>query len=127
MLRKVALTSLLISICFPCSYAQSIKFTPIPADSSYQGNPACYVACYSNNKQDSVYYVGTSDNKNIYFHGLVLVGGKYSGDICKPTGYENADISADSSFKKLCNDKIGSCKGTECWAGGDTGGFFIHE
>ncbi len=41
-----------------------------------------------------------------------------------PTHVENPDISALQSFKELCSHQVPSCKDMECWAGGDTGGWF---
>ena len=38
----------------------------------------------------------------IYVMGQVRVPGSYSGRICLPKNYEEADISAEPEFEKLC-------------------------
>lgn len=90
----------------------------LPTDNSYTQAPGCYIACYSH--KAGIYAVSST----IYVMGQVRVGGEYKGRVCQPDGYQNQDISAMSSFKKLCSRKITSCKNIECWAGGDTGGWF---
>ncbi|OCH97479.1 hypothetical protein A8135_02885 [Legionella jamestowniensis] len=94
------------------------KPASLPTDNSYTGVPGCYIACYSHNK--GVYPVSAS----IYVMGQIRVKGQYQGRICQPEGYVNKDISAASQFKQLCSEKIPSCNHIECWAGGDTGGWF---
>ncbi|CEK10424.1 hypothetical protein [Legionella hackeliae] len=90
----------------------------LPTDNSYTSAPGCYIACYSHTK--GVYPVSPT----IYVLGQVRVKGQYQGRICQPDGFANQDISAMSQFKQLCSEKISSCKNIECWAGGDTGGWF---
>ncbi|WED44557.1 hypothetical protein [Legionella cardiaca] len=90
----------------------------LPTDNSYTDAPGCYIACYSHFK--GVYPVAPS----IYVMGQIRVKGQYLDRICQPEGYVNRDISAADSFKQLCSQKIASCKEIECWAGGDTGGWF---
>lgn len=91
----------------------------LPTNNDYKDNPGCYVACYSRDKASGVYTVGN----NIYVNGQVRVAGSYKGRICTPTGYETKDISQEDSFHVLCA-KISTCTNNQCWAGGDTGGWF---
>ena len=77
--------------------------------------PGCYVACYSNHA--GVYQVDAYG-----VHGLLRVPGSYEGTVCQPQGHVHTDISANASFKDLCNQAFDNCHGG-CWAGGDTGGF----
>jgi len=95
-------------------------FQPVilPTVNDYTATPGCYVACYSHNTEGAVYSVGS----NIFVKGQVRVRGEYNGRICIPTDTEGVDISADQYFKDLCNESIPSC--INCWAGGDTGGWF---
>lgn len=95
--------------------------TVLPTANQFIGEPGCYVACYSRNPQQSVYSVGGG----IHVMGQVRVPGSYDGKICRPQDYEQADISAEESFKQLCADNLPEvCEGNSCWAGGDTGGWF---
>lgn len=97
----------------------------LPVANAWLGARGCYVACYSH--EAGVYDVG-----EFGVHGLVRVPGAYpvsvasnfpDDRVCRPRGFERADISALRAFKELCNRNIPSCHGG-CWAGGDTGGFF---
>lgn len=92
----------------------------LPTRNAYRGVPGCYLACYSRDRTGAVYSVGGG----IQVMGQVRVPGRYQGRICRPEGYEKADISALGKFKSLCNGAISSCKDSGCWAGGDTGGWF---
>lgn len=92
----------------------------LPTINLYKGNPGCYIACYSHQKENGIYSVGD----NIYVLGQVRVAGKYNERVCEPTNYAGKDISADATFKTICTEKIPSCVGNHCWAGGDTGGWF---
>lgn len=92
----------------------------LPTINLYKGNPGCYIACYSHQKENAIYSVGN----NIYVLGQVRVAGKYNIRVCEPTNYAGKDISADVTFKTICTEKIASCAGGHCWAGGDTGGWF---
>ncbi|KTD18550.1 Uncharacterised protein [Legionella lansingensis] len=94
------------------------KDVSLPTDNSYTAAPGCYIACYSHSK--GVYSVSPT----IYVMGQIRVRGQYKERICQPEGYFNQDISAADKFKQLCSQKIKSCKNIECWAGGDTGGWF---
>lgn len=91
----------------------------LPTNNDYKNNPGCYIACYSRDKSNGIYSVGD----NIYVHGQVRVAGTYKGRMCVPTGYETKDISTEDSFKVQCA-KISTCSNNQCWAGGDTGGWF---
>ncbi|RUR12626.1 hypothetical protein [Legionella sp. km772] len=90
----------------------------LPTDNSYTDSPGCYIACYSHNP--GVYAVGPS----IYVMGQIRVKGSYVNRICQPAGFLNQDISKAFSFKQLCSEKISTCTPNNCWAGGDTGGWF---
>jgi hypothetical protein len=94
----------------------------VPVVDKVKEGSSCHLACYSHNEQ-ALYPVGG----NIYVNGLVKVSGRYSGRICLPSGAEDQDISAMQSFKDLCEKKVLSCAQGDCWAGGDTGGFFGHH
>lgn len=91
----------------------------LPTINSYGYSPGCYVACYSKDKQGSVYSIG----HDMYAMGQVRVNGLYIGRICQPQGYFFKDISNVSSFKKLCSKTLPGCTGNKCWADGDTGGW----
>jgi len=93
----------------------------LPTINDFIGSPGCYIACYSREEKNSIYSVGGG----IYVMGQVRVPGSYSGRICLPKNYEEADISAEPEFKNLCARSLPqACKGDSCWAGGDTGGWF---
>jgi len=93
----------------------------IPTVNLYKGMPGCYIMCYSHQAEQSIYSVGDS----IYTFGQVRIAGKYTAHrICEPTNYAGKDISADPIFKTICTEKISTCAGGHCWAGGDTGGWF---
>ena len=99
-----------------------INFTEklLPTINLYKGSPGCYIACYSHQRENAVYPV----DGNIYVLGQVRIAGKYNNRICEPTNYAGKDISRDATFKTICTEKIKSCEGNHCWAGGDTGGWF---
>lgn len=93
----------------------------LPTNNDFAQAPGCYVLCYSHSNTSGAIYPISDDT---YAYGQVRVPGSYVGRICKPTGYENVDISGLDTFKALCENKIPSCKNNRCWAGGDTGGWF---
>ena len=92
----------------------------LPVDNFYRYSPGCYIACYSKNPNGSVYGVG----QGYYVKGMVRVNGLYVGRICQPQGFFFKDISTMSRFSDLCQKRIKACKGDNCWAGGDTSGWF---
>lgn len=92
--------------------------TFLPTDNSYAEAPGCYIACYSH--KPGVYSVGP----DISVMGQIRVKGTYVKRICQPDGYQNLDISKSEQLKGLCSEKIEACRGANCWAGGDTGGWF---
>ena len=92
----------------------------LPTMNLYKGSPGCYIACYSHHRENAIYSVDSS----IYVLGQVRIAGKYKNRICEPTNYTGKDISGDAIFKTICTEKIKSCEGNNCWAGGDTGGWF---
>lgn len=97
------------------SYQEKI----LPTVNRYQGKDGGYIAIYSHNVVRGVYSVGGG----IYVIGQIRLQGKYIGRIFYPAGYEEQDISAAEQFKQLADDTFESCQG-DCWAGGDTGGWF---
>ena len=92
----------------------------LPTVNLYKGSPGCYIACYSHQRENSVYSIGD----NIYVMGQVRVAGRYARRVCEPTNFAGKDISANDVFKTICAEKIDVCKSAHCWAGGDTGGWF---
>ncbi|STY29263.1 Uncharacterised protein [Legionella wadsworthii] len=90
----------------------------LPTDNSYTLSPGCYIACYSHHQ--GIYSVA----QDIYVMGQIRVPGQYQARICQPSGFKGMDISRMSQFKLLCSEKIDTCKNNQCWAGGDTGGWF---
>lgn len=91
----------------------------LPTRNLFLGSPGGYIACYSHHQPSSVYGVGGG----IYVMGQLRIPGHYHGRLFHPNGYINKDISAASKFKALCTTTFPACRG-ECWAGGDTGGWF---
>ena len=92
----------------------------LPTVNLYKGAQCCYIACYSRRPEHAVYSVGD----DIYVIGQVRIAGKYAARICEPTNFSGKDISAEPIFKTICSDKVSGCEGNQCWAGGDTGGWF---
>ncbi len=92
----------------------------LPTINLYKGSPGCYVACYSQHGEQAVYPI----DDHIYVLGQVRVAGKYNGRRCDPINFENKEITQDPTFKTLCKDRIPACADGQCWAGGDTGGWF---
>lgn len=91
----------------------------LPTVNRYQSNNGGYIAIYSHNASQGVYSVGDG----IYVIGQIRLQGKYIGIIFHPTGYEGQYISATEDFKQLADETFSACQG-DCWAGGDTGGWF---
>lgn len=91
----------------------------LPTVNRYQGKDGGYIAVYSHNSVSGVYSIGG----DIYVIGQIRLKGKYIGRIFHPAGYEGQDISAAEEFKQLADETFESCQG-DCWAGGDTGGWF---
>ncbi|WP_367607125.1 hypothetical protein [Legionella sp. W05-934-2] len=90
----------------------------LPTDNSYTSAPGCYIACYSHNP--GIYSVSES----ISVMGQIRVAGEYDGRVCQPSNYKGQDISKLQLFKDACAKKITGCENGDCWAGGDTGGWF---
>ncbi len=91
----------------------------LPTNNNDNAKPGCYVACYSGKKAGAVYGVAP----NIFVHGQFRTKGHYENRICRPLRYEKADISRSEKFRVLCKQRVKTC-GNDCWAGGDTGGWF---
>jgi hypothetical protein len=99
-------------------YHLAPKSPLLPIKNQHVYYPGCYVACYSHDKNNSVYQV----SKNIYAVGAIRVAGHYEAGICQPVGFVHKNISTKTKFKNLCSNTFASCKGNKCWAGGDTAG-----
>jgi hypothetical protein len=99
---------------------QGFTETLLPTINLYKGNPGCYIACYSRQKDNAIYSIGD----NIYVLGQVRIAGKYNINRCEPTNFAGKDISADATFKTICSEKIEACTGGHCWADGETGAWF---
>lgn len=84
----------------------------------FKGSPGCYLACYARDRDQGVYSVGG----DIFVMGQVRVPGIYTDRICRPDSFKG-DVSAEQKFKDLCNKHVKRCH-ANCWAGGDTGGWF---
>jgi hypothetical protein len=93
----------------------------LPTVNDYRATDGCYIACYTKDSENWVYAV--SDEIGVM--GMVRVQGYYEqgGSVCRPKGFETADISALASFKDLCDNNLNNCQDQSCWAGGDTRGF----
>ncbi len=83
----------------------------LPINNDYQANPACYMACYSHDKEKGIYQVGDG----AYVNGLVRIAGIYNNRICIP--------GTPEELINLCK-KIPTCINTECWVDGNTGAFY---
>lgn len=83
----------------------------LPVNNDYQANPACYMACYSRNKNTGVYKV----DETTYINGMVRVAGIYHDRECMP--------GTEEELINLCK-KIATCINEECWVGGDTGALY---
>lgn len=92
----------------------------LPTNNDYNGMPGCYISCYSKNKSKAIYAVSSI----AYVYGQIRVPGRYKGRMCVPNGYGNKTVGEDKTFMDLCADKILTCKGNNCWAGSDTGGWY---
>ncbi len=129
MMAVIYLIQGLFMTCAPIVYNQHFKTfkavsahmtgaNSLPINNDYKGSPACYIACYSHQKEKAAYPV----SKDIYVMGEIRIAGSYTDKgICYPTGFEGMDISISPMFKTLCSKKLEPCKGMTCWAGGDTG------
>lgn len=79
------------------------------------GNNQCVVACYKN-----------SNNKTMVA-GYYLSNGSYDKDgICLPDDYKGDISIKNSKYSQRCSNLI-NCHDQQCWAGGDTGGFYRVE
>lgn len=96
------------------------KQKTLPTYNFYKGHPGCYIICYSHDATRSIYPVSNT----IFVNGQIRVPGHYQGRICQPASRVNQNISKSVYFKDLCAKHIGTCKSGNCWAGGDSGGWF---
>ncbi|SMF40565.1 hypothetical protein [Pseudobacteriovorax antillogorgiicola] len=86
----------------------------------YSGIQGCYLACYSNNNSGAIYEI----DQGIFVKGQYRVEGYYDSNICRPVGDETQEISEIQLYSNYCRDHVPACADGECWAGGDTGGWF---
>ena len=100
-------------------HAPGSRPTLLPTRNLYRGPKGGYVACYSHHTAGSAYGGG-----GVYVVGQVRLRGDYGGRIFQPEGFRGADISAAPHFKQVCAEALTACKAGDCWAGGDTGGWF---
>ena len=92
----------------------------LPTVNLYKGNPGCYIACYSQKKDNAIYAI----NDNTFALGQVRIAGRYSKGVCEPTNFSGKNITQETAFRTICTDKIPACVGVNCWAGGETGSWF---
>ena len=90
----------------------------------YQSEVKCSITCFSYNGKNAFRVLPANPlpagSKPIYVKGRVMVPGKYDANrICRPFGYETADISALTEFKDVCKVFIKTCREDKCWAGGN--------
>lgn len=100
--------------------APGSRRTRLPTRNFYSGPRGGYVACYSHRQAGSAYSAGGGT----YVMGQVRVRGDYDGRIFQPDGFRGVDISAVRHFKQVCAQAIAACHAGDCWAGGNTGGWF---
>lgn len=94
----------------------SVAGSVLPVVDRYLGKDGGYVAFYTHSRNKRIYSVGDG----VYVVGVVRMKGCYIGRIFHPENYEHQDISALEEFKDLGRDIFQ----VDCWAGGDTGGWF---
>ena len=80
------------------------------------------MAVYSRHRDAGVYGGGGG----IFVVGQVRLRGRYVGSVFAPTGFEQRDLGAAPEIAFVCNQAFGG-GGWQCWAGGDTGGWFDRE
>lgn len=90
----------------------------------YQSEIKCKITCFSHNAKNAAYSLPANalpaGSKSIYVKGSLMVPGKYDGQrICRPFGYETADISALTEFRGVCQVFVSACRDGSCWAGGN--------
>ena len=92
----------------------------LPTNNQYANNPGCYIACYRKNK--GVY----SPSYGTYVVGQIRIQGLYNkqSNLCQPLMKEKFDFSHSEKYNKLCNHDFPACEKTQCWAGGDTIGWY---
>ena len=96
----------------------------IPVIQAEEGDINGFIACYSHDMEMPSYPV----EEDIYVKGFVsMEGGQYKGRIFHPEGYLDTDITPfHTTPSAMCQNYIPSCQdeGKECWAEGNTGGYF---
>lgn len=92
----------------------------LPTSNNYYHNPGCYIACYKH--ADGIYSV----EKNIFVVGQIRIKGLYNKKthLCEPFQQHGYDFSHSEVHNKLCNQVFKSCQKNQCWAGGDTMGWY---
>jgi len=92
----------------------------LPTNNDFKDALGYYVACYSHQQLGTIY----EPSYQIYLMGQIRVSGIYNHRICTPKDIIDYDISVLSTYRQLCAVKINACKRGNCWAAGDTGGWF---
>lgn len=93
----------------------------LPTNNDFSITIGCYIVCYSH--QGGVYTIG--DGINVV--GQVRVNGRYDDNyICQPKRNTDDDLSHSELYQDLCNKSFKDCSGN-CWAGGDSGGWFKKD
>lgn len=78
--------------------APGITIKKLPTINEFQNAPGCYLLCYSESAQHSVYQTNDGD----YVVGQIRVPGRYVNQNCVPTNYEDEDIEDNRTFKRKC-------------------------
>lgn len=93
----------------------------IPTSNSFEGNPGCYIACYSKNNLHGIYPV----DQKTYLVGQIRVKGNYQNAMCVPTGYTDKDYRQAKEFKTQCEAEFPeACENQSCWISGQTADWF---
>ncbi|WP_422444084.1 MULTISPECIES: hypothetical protein [unclassified Endozoicomonas] len=94
----------------------------MPVIQVYEDDVNGFIACYSHD--DIPPDLVTGDK---HLQGFVAMKGIYKGRIFHPEGYLDTDITPfHTTPSTMCQNYIPSCRdeGKECWADGNTGGYF---
>jgi hypothetical protein len=118
--------SQLTLVCLSLLALNGCAMSTAPVVNYYHGEDSCGLVCYSHNPE-GIYKLSSQP----YLEGVIMVQGKYDKHICKPTGYENKDISTTTKFAELCDAQIKGCEnakattGKGCWVGADSGNLTV--
>jgi len=83
------------------------------------GAIACYTDQVNGNAGGKFPVVGFIEN----------IPGHYEGRVFKPRGHEGDDLGVSVYFKMMCHERFPDVcpSDADCWAGGDTGGYYGFE